>query len=131
MASRVSHTTVHCWDSYALQAFWAELLGYAPLLGDAHEPGDEQCLVQSPDGSHRLLFVETADPGPAGRVHLDLEPTDRTRDEEVERALGLGARLVDDRRRDDGRGWAVLADPEGNLFCVLRDRAARGADGSL
>ena len=43
---------------------------------------------------------------------------DRSRDEEVERLLGLGARMVDDLRTDD-TGWAVLADPEGNEFCVL------------
>jgi hypothetical protein len=47
-----------------------------------------------------------------------LRPTDRSRDEEVERILGLGATMYDD-RRDGDRGWAVLADPEGNEFCVL------------
>jgi predicted enzyme related to lactoylglutathione lyase len=49
-------------------------------------------------------------------------PTDRTRDEEVERLLGIGATLVADHRRPDGQGWVVLADPEGNEFCVLRSR---------
>ncbi len=61
------------------------------------------------------------------RVHLDLQPEDRTRDEEVTRLLGLGARLVDDRRRPDGRGFAVLADPEGNEFCVEPSAAERSA----
>ena len=41
--------------------------------------------------------------------------------------LALGAALVDDRRRPDGTGWAVLADPEGNEFCVLRSAAERAA----
>jgi hypothetical protein len=59
------------------------------------------------------------------RVHLDLQPTDRTRDEEVERLLGLGASLVADHRRPDGTGWATLADPEGNEFCVERGVAER------
>jgi predicted enzyme related to lactoylglutathione lyase len=54
-------------------------------------------------------------------------PTDRTRDEEVERLLGLGATLVADHRRPDGSGWAVLADPEGNEFCVERSAAERAA----
>jgi predicted enzyme related to lactoylglutathione lyase len=57
------------------------------------------------------------------RVHLDLSPTDRTRDEEVERLIRLGARLVDDRRHTDGSGWAVMTDPEGNEFCVVRSQA--------
>lgn len=56
-------------------------------------------------------------------MHLDLQPQDRTRDEEVERLLAIGATLVDDRRKPDGKGWAVLADPEGNEFCVERSAA--------
>ncbi|MDQ3733323.1 MAG: VOC family protein, partial [Actinomycetota bacterium] len=61
------------------------------------------------------------------RLHLDLRPTDRTRDEEVARLLALGASLIDDRRRPDGTGWAVLADPEGNEFCVERSAVERSA----
>ncbi|MER7420158.1 VOC family protein [Micromonospora peucetia] len=49
----------------------------------------------------------------------------RTREQEVERALGLGAVLVSDRRHADSSGWVVLADPEGNEFCVLRGAAER------
>ena len=57
------------------------------------------------------------------RVHLDLTPADSSpgvRDEEVRRILDLGAALVDDRQRQDGKGWVVLADREGNEFCVER-----------
>lgn len=61
------------------------------------------------------------------RVHLDLQPTDRTRDEEVERLLGLGASLVSDFRNPDGTGWALMADPEGNEFCVERSVEERAA----
>jgi hypothetical protein len=63
------------------------------------------------------------------RVHLDLEPDDRTRDQEVERLLGIGATLVADQRRPDGRGWVVLADPEGNELCIERSAAERAASG--
>ena len=56
------------------------------------------------------------------RMHMCLRPTDRTRDEEIERLLGLGATLVNDLRKPD-RGWAVLADPEGNEFCILMRRS--------
>jgi predicted enzyme related to lactoylglutathione lyase len=58
------------------------------------------------------------------RVHLDLCP-DSTRDAEVERLLAHGATLVSDMRRPDGRGWVVLADPEGNEFCVERSAAEK------
>ena len=57
------------------------------------------------------------------RLHIDLRPIDRTTAEEVERILALGARHV-----DIGQGeqtWTVLADPEGNEFCVLRELPPR------
>jgi predicted enzyme related to lactoylglutathione lyase len=60
------------------------------------------------------------------RMHLDLRPTARSRDEEVSRLLGIGASLVDDQRRADGSGWVVMADPEGNEFCVVRSARERG-----
>ena len=63
------------------------------------------------------------------RVHLDLVPADRTRDEEVERLLSIGATLVADHRRSDGAGWVTLADPEGNELCIERSAAARRAGG--
>ena len=58
--------------------------------------------------------------------HLDLMPLSATRDEEVERLLAAGATLVADHRVPDGRGWVVLADPEGNQFCVERGQSERG-----
>lgn len=51
-------------------------------------------------------------------------PTDRTREEEAERILALGATQVADYRRPDGSGWITLADPEGNEFCILSRRPA-------
>jgi predicted enzyme related to lactoylglutathione lyase len=54
-------------------------------------------------------------------VHFDLVPIDRTRDEEIERVRALGATPLDDRRQADGTGWLVLADPEGNEFCIVRE----------
>jgi predicted enzyme related to lactoylglutathione lyase len=59
-------------------------------------------------------------------MHVCLQPG-QPRDREVDRLLGIGATMVDDRRQPDGRGWAVLADPEGNEFCVLRSAAERQA----
>jgi predicted enzyme related to lactoylglutathione lyase len=60
------------------------------------------------------------------RMHLDLLPTARSRDEEVARLLGIGATLVEDHRKADGAGWVTLADPEGNEFCVERSQRERG-----
>lgn len=59
------------------------------------------------------------------RMHLDIMPTDRTRDEEVERLKGFGATEYEDHRRSDGTGWVTMADPEGNLFCVERSASER------
>jgi hypothetical protein len=57
------------------------------------------------------------------RLHIDVNPIGCNQDEEVERLLGLGARRVDIGQGE--RSWVVLADPEGNEFCVLRDRVDR------
>jgi hypothetical protein len=64
------------------------------------------------------------------RVHLDLEPSGSTRDEQVEQALALGATLVGDHRKPDGSGWVTLADPEGNELCIERSSAERPAPGT-
>ncbi|HET6951013.1 MAG TPA: VOC family protein [Acidimicrobiales bacterium] len=126
MTSRVSHTTIDCHDAYGLSTWWKPVLGYTDVPGDPNEPGHEECMIVDPGSGHRLLFIETGDVKQGkNRLHLDLAPTDRTRDEEVDRLRSLGATQVADRRRPDGSGWVVLADPEGNEFCVLRSDAER------
>jgi predicted enzyme related to lactoylglutathione lyase len=122
MSSVIHTVTFDAHDTYAQARFWSEVLG-VPMAPDDH-PGDPEALVRSPGAD--VLFVEV----PEGKVvknraHLDLMPDDRTRDAEVERVLELGATLVDDLRNADGTGWAVLADPEGNEFCILRSAAER------
>jgi hypothetical protein len=54
------------------------------------------------------------------RLHLDVNPTDRSQDDEIARLIGLGATVVNDNRPEFS--WVTLADPEGNEFCVLADR---------
>jgi hypothetical protein len=126
MASRVSHTTFDCRDAFALSEFWKQVLGYDDVPGDPNEPGDEECMIIGRDDQPRLLFVEVPeDKQVKNRVHLDLEPTDCDRDEEIERVIALGAAPLHDLRKEDGSGWLVLADPEGNEFCILRSRAER------
>ncbi|MFI2782022.1 VOC family protein [Streptomyces sp. ALB3] len=124
MTSLVQHITVDCADAYKLAGFWAEVLG-SPVSDD-DAPGDPEALVEAPGAA--LLFVTVPESkSTKNRVHLDVRPEDRTRDEEVERLLALGATPVADHRKPDGRGWVTLADPEGNEFCVecgARERAA-------
>ena len=130
MSSRVSHTSVDCHDAYRLAIFWREVLGYTEVPGDPDEPGDEECMIVNPHGDHRVLFIEVPeDKQCKNRVHFDLVPTDRTRDEEVERVQALGATVFDDLRNPDGTGWVVMADPEDNEFCILRSDAERAATG--
>ncbi|OIJ63381.1 VOC family protein [Streptomyces mangrovisoli] len=122
MTSAIRHITVDCADAYTLGSFWSQALGQ-PLHED-DRPGDPEALIAGAG----LLFVTVPEAKSAkNRLHLDLQPQDRTRDAEVERLLALGAALVDDRRKPDGTGWAVLADPEGNEFCVERSAAERAA----
>jgi len=128
MTARISHTSVDSIDAYRQSVFWAEVLGYHEDPDDPNEPGHEECMIFAPDGSQRLLFIEVPDAKQLkNRLHLDLAPTDSTRDDELARLLTLGATEVADRRRPDGSGWVVLADPEGNEFCILRSDAERAA----
>lgn len=127
MASLVRHTTFDCTDAYRLASFWAETLD--GTLADDDHPGDPEALVTFAGGA--LLFVTVPDARTVkNRVHLDLQPQDRGRDEEVARLLGLGAAVAADHRRPDGTGWVTMTDPEGNEFCVERSRAERAATGA-
>lgn len=114
----MSHTTFNCENAFELSEWWKQVLHYVDLKGDPNEPTDEECRIVDPTGGHRLFFIEAARQEPPGRIHLDLAPTDRSRDDEVERLRALGARDVADCRNADGTGWAVLANPSGNRFCT-------------
>lgn len=131
MVAYVSHTTFNCTNAYELSEWWKRLLDYTDIPGDPNEPGHEECMIVDPRTGHRLLFIEVDElQDPVGRVHLDLA-SEGGRDAEIERAIGLGAREVADRRQPDGRGWMVLEDPAGNHFCIVRgpaDRAAEAGD---
>lgn len=121
VTSAVSHTTFNCDDAFTLSEWWKQVLGYHDVPGDPNEPGHEQCMIVDPTTGHRLLFIEVDElQATVGRIHLDLKPVDRTREEEIARVVDLGATEVADRRNADGTGWMVLADPAGNHFCILR-----------
>ncbi|MEV4760346.1 VOC family protein [Micromonospora sp. NPDC049559] len=125
MSSRIENVSFDCADTYRLSGFWAEVLGYSRHADD--HPGDPEAVLLPPDGAGPVVFFQQVPEEKVvkNRVHLCLQPTDRDRDAEVERLTALGASLVSDHRRPDGTGWAVLADPEGNEFCVLRSAAER------
>ncbi|KRE38094.1 glyoxalase [Janibacter sp. Soil728] len=123
MTSRISHTTLDCIGAYALSEWWKVVIGYTDVPGDPNLPGHEECMLVDPQSGHRVLFIEVPDPTPGkNRMHFDLRPTDGTQAAEVDRLLAHGATLHDDLRGQygPGTGWVTLADPEGNLFCVLR-----------
>ena len=98
MTSRISHTSFNARDSHAQSVFWSQVLGMSQDPADPNQDDDEECMIFS---------------------------ADRTRDAEIERVLELGATEVDDLRHADGSGWLVLADPEGNEFCILRGEQER------
>jgi len=117
--------TIDCADPYRQALFWTEVTGWQEDPADPNHPDDPEGRIVSGHGIN-LLFI----PVPEGkvvknRVHLDLIPTERTRDEEVARLLSIGATLFADHREADGTGFAVLADPEGNEFCVERSLKER------
>lgn len=122
MSCFVSHTTVNCRNAYELSEWWKKLLEYTDIPGDPNEPGHSHCMIVDPDSGHQILFLEVPDPQPTKQIHLDLRPRIGERDAEIERVRALGAEEVSDQRGiyGPGSGWTVFADPEGNLFCVLR-----------
>ena len=113
----IQGVTVDCHNPLLLAEFWAEMLDWK--LG-GH--GDEEVwieprnpdLVVSPD----ILFIRVPDEKVVkNRLHFDLRPDNQA--VEVERALALGARKVDIGQTGE-ESWVVMADPEGNEFCILR-----------
>jgi hypothetical protein len=117
MGSRFTELVVDCHDPAALAEFWAAVLDYRIADADAEEGLVE---IGGPAGSGpTIVFVKVPEPKTVkNRLHIDVNPRDRDQAAEVERIIGLGAR-----RADVGQGdvsWVVLADPEGNEFCVLR-----------
>lgn len=130
MTSFIAHTSIDCANAYELSTWWKLLLGYVDLADDPNEPGHEECMILSPDTGQTLLFIEVPDEKRVkNRLHFDVRPHAGTRDEEVQRVIGLGAREIDDQRDHYGPsiGWVVMVDPEGNEFCILRSEAEMAA----
>ena len=105
-------------DCALLAGFWSEALGWRIT-----HRSDTEWAIEPPEGDPAvdvapdILFVKVPDQKTTNnRLHLDLRPLDQA--VQVERLLSLGARHADIGQGDDV-SWVVLADPEGNEFCVL------------
>jgi predicted enzyme related to lactoylglutathione lyase len=124
MTSSIRWISIDSADPYPLSRFYGAVTGWP--TGDDDEPDHDECAVLPPAPGHPGLLFTRVPEAKSGknRLHLDLQPVDRTRDEEVERVKALGATVIDD-RRGDGRGWVVLVDPEGNEFCMNTSPAER------
>ena len=122
MACRFSELVVDSRDPETLAAFWAEVLGYE-VLGRDEDGGVEIGPAAGFGGpAPTLVFAPVAEPAPGkARLHVDVSPTDRGQDAELARLLALGATRADV-GQSGAESWYVLADPEGNEFCLLRRR---------
>jgi hypothetical protein len=126
MTSKFTELAIDCADPSGLARFWCSVLDY-----EVQDEDDGYVAIGSPmvlEGKNRpgpvppvLTFAHVPEGKTVkNRVHLDVNPTDRSQDEEIVRLIGLGATVLNDNRPEFG--WVTLADPEGNEFDVLADR---------
>ncbi|MEV7971783.1 VOC family protein [Cellulomonas sp. NPDC089187] len=121
MASRLGELVLNARDPERLAAFWCAVLDYVVL------DREDGCVEIGPPsgfgGAQPTIFLSRSeDPHPVSlRLHLDVNPVDRDQDAELERLSALGARPADVGQTGQ-ESWHVLADPEGNIFCLLRQQ---------
>jgi predicted enzyme related to lactoylglutathione lyase len=118
MPVRLHHIVIDTYDLPGLARFWTQALGW-PVLSER-----EREIVIGPDvnASVGICFMPVTDAKTVkNRVHVDLTTSAEDRDQEIERLIGLGARRVDVGQTGE-ESWTVLADPEGNEFCVVRPK---------
>jgi predicted enzyme related to lactoylglutathione lyase len=117
MALRIDCLTIDCSDPSRLAHFWSQALGWAIDFEDDTEVAITPRNSQAGLTTDLLFLRVSGSKAVKNRLHLDLRPDDR--DAEVARLESLGARRVDIGQKGD-ESWVVMADPEGNEFCVLR-----------
>src|ERR1019366_8807577 len=118
MPVRLHHIVVDAHDLPGLAWFWTQALGWKVLSERERE------IVIGTDGNAPvgMCFMPVTEPKTVkNRVHLDLTSSAQDRDQEIERLLALGASRVDI-GQTGAESWTVLADPEGNEFCVIRPK---------
>jgi hypothetical protein len=132
MTSRLTELSLDCHDPDRLAEFWCAVLDWVVLES---EPGLVEIGPAGRDDATLLAEVRAGAVPPTmflaqvpeekvtkNRIHFDVSPVDRSQGEEVERLLSLGATRADVGQTGK-ETWTVLADPEGNEFCVLRSLA--------
>ncbi|KRF13831.1 glyoxalase [Nocardioides sp. Soil797] len=132
MTARLTEINIDCADPTGLAGFWCAVLGYSVLdaTDDLVEIGPERASdaellhgVRREPLAPSLFFARLPEHKTIkNRLHVDLSPIDCTQAEEVARLESLGARRADV-GQTGAESWVVMADPEGNEFCVLRSLA--------
>jgi predicted enzyme related to lactoylglutathione lyase len=123
MACRISELVLDCHDPEVLARFWCEVLDFIVL--DRDEGVIEIGPREGFGGPQPTIILIRNDEPKKGklRLHIDVNATDRDQDAELERLLAAGAEIADIGQTGEG-SWHVLADPEGNEFCLLKARLA-------
>jgi predicted enzyme related to lactoylglutathione lyase len=118
MSSSILNATFDSSDAESQARFWSAAL--ALPWRKEEMPGNPYWLVGDADhAAVRLVFVEVVEAKTTkNRVHLDLFLNEGSQEDELLRLQALGARVIDDRRDASPGGWVVMADPEGNEFCL-------------
>jgi hypothetical protein len=115
LSVRFDEIVVDCADPGKLARFWAAALGYELVDDEADLASIEDPISDAPAMTfQRVTEVKNG----KNRVHFDLTVGDEAFDAAKDTLLGLGAHEVDV-GQGEGRSWAVLADPEGNEFCLV------------
>lgn len=118
MPVRLHHIVVDARDLPALARFWTQALGWEVLS----ERPNEIVIGTDENAPVGICFMPVTEPKAIkNRLHLDLTSSSEDREQEIERLLALGARRVDVGQTGT-ESWTVLADPEGNEFCVVRPK---------
>ncbi|HEY2079066.1 MAG TPA: VOC family protein [Streptosporangiaceae bacterium] len=117
MYASILNITFDCADAMAQALFWAAVTGWTAEERDATPGHVEYAVVPTGESTPRLYFTTVPEPRTAkNRIHLDLIPPGDYPEAELARLLGLGATVTDS--QPPGVGWLILADPEGNEFCL-------------
>jgi catechol 2,3-dioxygenase-like lactoylglutathione lyase family enzyme len=122
MACRISELVLKCRDPEVLARFWCEVLDFIELEREAEVLIEIGPRAGFGGPQPTIVLLRSDEPkNERARLHIDVNPTDRDQDAELERLLAAGAELVDI-GQPAAASWHVLADPEGNEFCLLKRR---------
>lgn len=122
MACRISELVLDCVDPERLATFWCAVLGFEELGRESDWVAIGPPGVGFGGPQPVIVLSRSEDPRPVKLpLHLDVSPTDTDQDTELARLFALGARPADVGQTGE-ESWHVLADPEGNVFCLLRTR---------